>query len=336
MKKLLKTLTLTLCIMCIAFSTLIGCSSWEEIEMGYATQGPSISAKQTKKPSVSVAPSISSGVHDGQNTAPTPTPFVSLPIVLLDNEYCKVEAIGFKENSSYILGLVEGFSLQLRMHNKTPDKNIHISSDDIHINGINYSDWLYFNVNNTIAPGKTDIENLFLSSSTIIYNEIDFVRDIELDLRVYDSDTYDDLCEETVNIYPYGKEKAIPYERGYHENDIVLLDNEYITLIATEFGEINSLADYYVMRFFIANKTDKKVSININNVSINGYMADTLFYASVNANKSNFDALMFANSYLEDLAITTVEEIEFTVTVKEYSNYENTFVDEVIIVKTPN
>lgn len=287
-----------------------------------------------KKPSVSVVPSISSEASGGQNASPSPTPFVSLPIVLLDNEYCKVEAIGFKENSSYIFGLVEGFSLQLRMQNKTYDKNIHISSDDIHINGINYSDWLYFNVNSTIAPGKTDIENLCLLSSTIIYNEIDFVRDIELDLRVYDSDTYDDFCEETVNIYPYGKEKAIPYERGYHENDIVLLDNEYVTLIATEFGEINSLADYYVMRFFVANKTDKKVSINIENVSVNDYMADTFFYASVNANKSDFNALMFANSYLENLEITTVEEIEFTLTVKEYDNYKNKFVEETITVKT--
>lgn len=189
MKKLLKTLTLTLCIICIAFSTLIGCSFWEEIEMGYATQKPSITAKQTKKPSVSLAPSISSGFSGRPNPAlsstptpdntatavpipslssvvptsipkptPLPKPFVFTTTVLLDNEYCKVEAIGFKENSKYNWGTKTGFELQLRMYNKTDDKNICIKSEDAHVNGIEYSTnwWLLSDLefSSKIAPKK--------------------------------------------------------------------------------------------------------------------------------------------------------------------------------------
>lgn len=153
---------------------------------------------------------------------------------------------------------------------------------------------------------------------------------------MYDSDTYDDLCEETVNIYPYGKEKAIPYERGYHENDIVLLDNEYVTLIATAFGELtNWLVDCYAMRFWVLNKTDKELRIDFENVSVNGYMANPYCYTTVKARKSDFDAMMFENSYLEEYEIVTIEEIEFTLIVEEPFVYpSNKFVEETITVKT--
>lgn len=170
-----------------------------------------------------------------------------------------------------------------------------------------------------------------------MYNEIDFIRDVELYLDICDSDTNDDLCEETVHIYPYGKEKAIPYERSYHHNDILLLNNEYVTLIATKSGKsINLLTDYYTMTFFVVNKTDKKVKIDFDYVSINGYMANPDCYTYVSPGKSAFNSMEFATSDLEDLAITTVEEIEFTVTVKDYNNYKNKFVEEIIVVKAPN
>lgn len=334
MKKPLQSLTIAIGIFFILIG--FGFNSWEEIELGSATQKPSVTTNQTKKPTASVAPSISSGASDEQNTSPTPTPFVSLPIVLLDNEYCKVEAIGFNENSSYNWGLSKGFELQLRMQNKAEDKTIRITSDNEYINGIKYSDW-EFSLSSTIAPEKKDIKSLYISSSTIVYDAIDFVRDIEFDLKVYDSDTYDDYCKETVNIYPYGKTYAVPYERGFNESDITLFDNEYVTIIATKFGKSTTLlTDYYVMRFWVVNKTDKKISIDFENISVNGYMANSYCYNTLKAKKSDFDVIKFSNSYLEEKEIETVEEIEFTLTVKDYDDYKNKFVEEVIIVKAPN
>lgn len=266
----------------------------------------------------------------------TQTPLAFSPTVLIDNEYCLVEAIGVKEDSRYNFGLSKGFELQLRLQNKTADKTINFSCNDEYVNGIKYSD-LDFSLYASVAPGKKDIQSMFISSSTIVYNEIDLVSDIELSIRGYDSDTYDDYFEEVVNIYPYGKDKATHYTRPYHETDIVLLDNEYVTVIATEFGEYsNLLVDSYAMRFFAVNKTNKEVSFSFDDVSVNGYMANPLCYTTIKAGMCDFSAMAFSNSYLEDLEITTVEEIEFTLVVEEPFVFPaNKYVEETIVVKAP-
>lgn len=239
----------------------------------------------------------------------------------VDNEECSIVLTELEPDSIW------GYTVKARLENKSADKTYMFSLENASIDGVECSDLFAADV----APGKKANEEISLSDSELKENGVTDFSDIELSFRVYDSDDWmaDPVARETVHIYPYGEENATVFVREDQPEDIVLVDNDEVTVIVTA-SEDDEIWGYST-KLFLVNKTDKNLMFSTDEASINGYMFTSLFASSVSAGKCEFTSMSWLDSEMEENGITEVEEIEMRLKVYDDENYTGDYlVDEVV------
>lgn len=240
----------------------------------------------------------------GENNDNTPveTEEISFEeITVVDNEQCTIKITGIEPDNMW------GYTLNAYLENKSDDKTYMFSVQNASVNGLQ-TDPLFAT---TVAAGKKSNEEINFSEDLSSYGLTDFT-DIQLTFRVYDNDDWmaDDVALQTVHVYPYGEDKATTFVRESQSTDHVIVDNENVTIIVTGYDEDGIWG--YTMHLYLVNKTDSEVMFSVDDVSVNGFMADPFWAASVAAGKAAFSDVSWSDSTFEDNDITTVEEIEMT------------------------
>lgn len=142
----------------------------------------------------------------------------------------------------------------------------------------------------------------------------------ELSFDVKDADDYlgDLLGKGNIVYFPYGEAKVGSYEREPLDTDIVLVDNDSlsVTVIAVEDDELTGCT----LKLYLANKTDKELMVSAEDVSVNGIMADPYFAKSVAGGKTAFAEMYWLGSDFEELEITHIKDIEMTITAYDYDD----------------
>ncbi len=239
----------------------------------------------------------------------------------VDNEECSIVLTELEPDSFW------GYTVKARLENKSADKTYMFSLENASIDGVECSDLFAADV----APGKKANEEISLSDSELKENGVTDFSDIELSFRVYDSDDWmaDPVARETVHIYPYGEENATVFVREDQPEDIVLVDNDEVTVIVTA-SEDDEIWGYST-KLFLVNKTDKNLMFSTDEASINGYMFTSLFASTVSAGKCEFTSMSWLDSEMEENGITEVEEIEMRLKVYDDDNWSGDYlVDEVV------
>lgn len=222
-------------------------------------------------------------------------------LTVVDNEYCTIKITGIDPDNLF------GYTLNAHLENKSSDKTYMFSVQSASVNGVQ-SDPLFAS---EVAAGKKANETITFMSPELEENGIVDFTDIELAFRVYDSDDWmaDPVAEPIVHVYPYGEENAVAFTREALENDIVLVDNEFATVIVTGF-EMDDIWGYSA-NLYLVNKTDASVMFSVDDASVNGFMLDPFFATSVNAGKCAFSSVTWMQNSLDENSITEVETIEF-------------------------
>lgn len=244
-------------------------------------------------------------------------------VVVVDNEQCAIKITKIDEKSFW------GYTLKAQLENKSADKTYMFSVESAAINGVQCDPFFATEV----ASGKKSNNDISFSE-TGFDADIGEYTDIELTFRVYDSEDWDadDVAKETVHIYPYGKDKAAKFERKEQTTDNVIAENEYAKVIVTGYEKDDIWG--YTAKLFLVNKTDKNLMFSVDEVSVNGYMADPLYATEVIAGKCAFSSMSWFDETLEDNGITDVEEIEFVLTVYDSDDWlGDKFIDEKITLK---
>lgn len=261
----------------------------------------------------SSTPTSSQGKPDAEKPKPEEkSPEITFQeLTVIDNDACTVKITGIDPDDTW------GFTLKANLENKSKDKTYMFAALSAAVNGVQ-SDPLFAK---EVAPGKKAIEDISFMDSALQENEVGEFTDIELTIRVYDSNDWlaEETALETVHIYPYGEDKASTFTREPQPTDQVLVDNEYATAIVTGYTE-DSIWGYTVNLFFI-NKSDKEVMFSVNDASVNGYMADPFFAMAVTAGKCAFGSMSWSDSTLEENSIAEIEEIEFTLRIYDNNDW---------------
>lgn len=245
-------------------------------------------------------------------------------VVAVDNAECLIKITGIDPDNMW------GFTLKAQLENRSPDKTYMFSVDSAAINGVQ-CDPLFAK---EVAAGKKANEEINFLDDTLAENGIGDFTDIELTFRVYDSNdwTADEVAKETIHIYPYGEDKAVKFVREPQESDHVIIDNEYVSVTVTGYEEDDIWG--YTVNLFLLNKTDKNVMFSVDEASVNGYMADPFYAASVSAGKCAFSSISWSDTTLEENSITNIEQIEFLFRAYDEDNWtDDDFVKETITLK---
>lgn len=232
-------------------------------------------------------------------------------LTLIDNDECAIVLTGIEPDNTM------GYTLQLRLENKSEDKNYMFSVLDATVNGLKSDPYFA----SEVAAGKKANEELWFDSEELAAIGLVDFTDIQLFFNVYDSDDWaaDAVAEETVHIYPNGEASATTYTRKDTSSDVVLVDNDYVKVVAIDAG-LDDIWGYQLNLFFV-NKTDTTVMFATEDEALNGYMADPYFAMTVPAGCSAFDSVDWGLTTLEENAITDVETIELTLIAYDDEDY---------------
>ena len=249
-------------------------------------------------------------------------------LTVVDNDECSLVIKSLNPDGFW------GYTLDVELENKSAEKNYMFSVVSSSVNGVEASAIFA----SKVAPGKKSIDDLSFTDSTLKENGIDRFTDIEITFRVYDSDDWlaDEAARETVHIYPYGEENAVRFEREALDSDIVLADNDYVTVTVTGIAVDDIWG--YGPEVYLVNKTDTETMFSLSDSSVNGYMSDPFWAKSVSPGKCAFSKINWSKSSLEELGITDpeneIEALEFTLKAYNTENYrEDPYFEEVIVLE---
>lgn len=247
----------------------------------------------------------------GDASASEPEKVAFEEITVVDNDECVIKILGIEENNIW------GYTLNAYLENKSSEKTYMFSVIDASINGVK-SDPVFAK---EVAAGKKANDDISFTDSTLKENGITKFSDIELTFRVYDNDDWlaDEIVKETVHVYPYGEDKAERFTREVKETDNVVVDNEYVTIIITGYDEDDIWG--YSANMFLVNKMDTEVMFSVDDVSVNGYMADPFWATSVSAGKCAFSSMSWSDSTLEENNITEIETIEASFNARDNDDF---------------
>ena len=100
------------------------------------------------------------------------------------------------------------------------------------------------------------------------------------------------------------------------DKSISIVDNQHCTVTITSVDADNKLG--YTLNVFLENKTDKELMYSVEAVSVNGFMIDPFWAATVASGKKANETITFSGADFEKNGITQVSEISFKL--KVYDN----------------
>ena len=212
------------------------------------------------------------------------------------------------------------FSMKIYLENKS-DLTVMFSMENAVANG--YVANPYWTAE--IAPGKkkNDTVSIYdLSEKGIA----DTVSIFSFDLRAYDSNDWsaDALFRQRYTLYPLGESSASIKERETQSSDILLVDNQDISITVTGFGMDDIWG--YTAHVYLVNKTDTTVMFACDDASVNGFILDPFWACEVPPAARCFTDICWSTDKLEENGIEAVQEIE--ITFRAYDN-DNWMADDI-------
>ena len=234
--------------------------------------------------------------------------------VIVENEYCAFKIVKAEVDRIW------GFQLKVYCENKTADKNLMFSVDDVSVNGY-MTDPLWAE---QVAPGKKSNDEITFSSTALNKIGLTTVDEIEFTLRIHNYDDWkeDDIVNDVFTVYPTGLSAdavTIP-ERRTTATEQVVLDNDSVLFVILDTAEDSIWG--YTLNCYLENRTDKTLMFSWSDVSVNGFMVDPFWAEEVAPGKRCYDGISFSKSGFEQNGITKVEEIEYTLRIYDSSDWK--------------
>ncbi len=292
MKKRTNLLALVLSITAITF-TLLGCSSDTGQKKSIAAPGS--------------APEAGGGAESsGTGTDQTSADESINEQVLVDQDGIKITA------TEYVTDSIWGDGIKLLVENNSA-KDYTIGCDALIVNDYMITDLFSADV----AAGKKSNEVMYLSSTELKAAGIDTVGQIEMYFHAYDSN-WDNLFK---NVYSkletseFANMDTTPNDEGQE-----LYNANGVRIVGKTVDE-NSFWGTAIL-LYIENTSGQNVGINVDNMSINGYMMTPLFSTTVYDGKKSIDDITIMSSDLEANGITSVDQVELKFHIYNAESYD--------------
>lgn len=292
MKKRTNLLALVLSFTAITF-TLFGCSSDTGQKKSIAAPGSGTEAGGSAE---------SSGTGTDQASADESIN----EQVLVDQDGIKITA------TEYVTDSIWGDGIKLLVENNS-DKDYTIGCDALIVNDYMITDLFSADV----AAGKKSNEVMYLSSTELKAAGIDTVGQIEMYFHAYDSN-WDNLFK---NVYSkletseFANMDTTPNDEGQE-----LYNANGVRIVGKTVDE-NSFWGTAIL-LYIENTSGQNVGINVDNMSINGYMMTPLFSTTVYDGKKSIDDITIMSSDLEANGITSVDQVELKFHIYNAESYD--------------
>ena len=230
------------------------------------------------------------------------------PQVLADADGIKVTATGI-EDGFY------GPEIKIQIENNS-EQSVMVQSRDVSVNGIMQQNVIF---SCDVAAGKSANDELTFMSSELEQAGINQIGEVELKIAVSNADDWSDLFTteaQQIQTSAYGS-----FEQTYDDSGFVAVDQDGYRIIIKKLDDEESFwgADIYI---YAENNSDRDVTIQARDVSINGYMVNPMFSCDILSGKKAFDSITFLESDLKDNNIEDITDMELYFTVVDKNTFD--------------
>ncbi len=226
--------------------------------------------------------------------------------VLVDEAGIKITATGYETDSIW------GDGIKLLLENES-DKTVTVGCNALIVNDFMISDLFV----SEVAPGKKANETMHLSSTALKAAGIDSVGQVEIYFHIYNSDDWTDVVNPdvvTIKTSAYDHMDTSADDSGFE-----LFNEDGIRIVGKTVDE-NSFWGTAIL-LYIENNSGKNVGINVDDMSINGFMMTPYFSTTVYDGKKAFEDITIMSSELESNGISSIEEVELKFHIYDVETY---------------
>lgn len=271
-----------------------------------ACGGSSTQKPITDDESTQTSTADQSTTQESESTAET-TAVTIENTVLLDQDGLIITAKELVDDSIW------GMGVKVLIENNT-EENLGVQCNSLIVNNYMITDLFSCSV----AAGKKANDTIYLSSSGLEATGITTISDIVISFHVYDSDTYDtlfDTDEIELKTSAYGT-----VEQPVMDDGKELYNQDGIRIVGKYVDE-NSFWGAGVL-LFIENNYGENITVQCDNMSINGFMVTPYFSCAVNNGRMALDDITIMSSDLEENDITSVDDIELVFKIFNPDTYQ--------------
>lgn len=306
-------------------TSLSACTKSADKESATESAKPKSESKSSAKENKKEKDDVKEENKKAEDNKKTKAPDYSFTEMLaVDNDECIIKITGIEEDPIW------KHRFNVYFENKTSDKDLTFTVVSGSIDGIEFIPTLY----STVPAGKQTNGSVCFIDSELDEAEEDYAfSDIELTFLVTEAENYfaDSVAKETVHIYPYGKDKAVKYERKPKTSDQVILDNEYAKVVAI--GGRKSDIDGYDINLFVVNKYDDDIIFAADKLSVDGFAMSAYSSGTILKGNCRFVKLGLLGEDLKNNKIDKIENIDLHLNIMSSDFMEKTYYDDMASFK---
>ncbi len=193
-----------------------------------------------------------------------------------------------------------GPELKVLIENNT-EKDLTIQARDVSINDL----MIEPTFSSDVAAGKKANDSIAFFSTDLEKSAIDKIAKIELRLNIFTSDFVTVAETDPIVINTSAKDT---YVQTYDDSGDMLYEKDGIKIVDKGLASDEILGPE--IKLYIENNTAKAITVQVQNVSVNGFMVDPIFSADIVPGKKIYDGIMLID--LEENGVEKIKDVELS------------------------
>lgn len=184
-------------------------------------------------------------------------------------------------------------------------KDITVQTRNVSVNGY----MVGASMSAAVVNGKKANDDLFIMSSSLEKDGISTIADIEFSFHVFETDNFNSLFDS--DIIQLKTSAADSYEYTFDDSGDVVYNEGGVKIVVKGLSDSDSIFGPGII-VYAENKSEENVTVQVRDVSVNGFMTDPIFSADVAAGKHAIDSITFMKYKLDENGIDNVKDVELS------------------------
>lgn len=215
--------------------------------------------------------------------------------VIYDANDIKITTMGLDDS-------IWGTELKLLIENNS-SQNITVQARNANVNGYMVSTMMSADV----AAGKKANDALNFETSGLKECGIEQMATMEFCFHIFDADSWDDIVD--TDVISISTSIAEGFIQNYDDSGEVLVDSNGVRIVGKGLSTDDSFWGPGLI-LYVENNSKQNITVQVRDVSINGFMVDSSMSVDVVVGKKAISAVQFYSSDLEENGIDDISDIE--------------------------
>lgn len=237
--------------------------------------------------------------------------------VIFDANDVKITATGVED------GLF-GTELKLLIENNG-SRSVTVQARNANVNGYMVDTMMSADV----AAGKKANDSLTFMTTGLKECGIENIATMEFSFHIFDTESWDDILN--TDVIKIDTSIAGSYTQTYDDSGEVLVDQNGVRIVGKGLSSEGSFWGPGVI-LYIENNSDKDITVQVRDVSVNGFMVTSSMSEDIVAGKKAISAVQFFGTDLEENSITEIEDVELYFHIFNLSTWDTIFDSDVISI----